>query len=68
VFADAISERAAYVILAHNHPSGILKPSPDDLATTRQLVDAGRIVGISVLDHIIITEKGHLSFKQKGLI
>jgi DNA repair protein RadC len=68
VFADAISERAAYVILAHNHPSGILKPSPDDIATTKQLVDAGKIVGISVLDHIIITSGGHLSLKQKGLI
>jgi DNA repair protein RadC len=68
VFADAISERAAYVILAHNHPSGVLKPSPDDIATTRQLIDAGKIVGISVLDHIIISNSGHLSLKQKGLI
>jgi len=68
VFADAISDRAASIILAHNHPSGVLKPSPDDIATTKQLVDAGKILGIPVLDHIIITKKGHLSFKEKGLI
>ena len=68
VFVDAISDRAASVILAHNHPSGVLKPSPDDIAVTRQLVDAGKILGISVLDHIIITKKGHLSFKEKGFM
>ncbi|HDG97253.1 MAG TPA: DNA repair protein RadC [Desulfobacterales bacterium] len=68
VFADAISDRAASIILVHNHPSGVLKPSPDDLATTRQLVDAGRILGIPVLDHIIVTRKGYLSFKESGLM
>ncbi len=68
VFVDAISDRAASVIVAHNHPSGILKPSPDDIAITGQLVEAGKILGIPVLDHIIITKKGHLSFKEKGLM
>ena len=68
VFVDAISDRAASIIVAHNHPSGILKPSPDDIAITRQLVEAGKILGIPVLDHIIITKKGHLSFKERGLI
>jgi len=68
VFADAISDRAASIILAHNHPSSVLRPSPDDLATTGQLVDAGKILGIPVLDHIIITKKGYLSFKESGLI
>lgn len=68
VFVDAISDRAASVIVAHNHPSGILKPSPDDIAITRQLVEAGKILGIPVLDHIIITKKGHLSLKEKGLM
>lgn len=66
VFAEALSERAASVILAHNHPSGILKPSPDDLAATRRLVDAGKILGISVLDHIIVSKKGYLSLKEAG--
>jgi len=68
VFADVISDRAASVILAHNHPSGVLKPSPDDIAITEQMVEAGKILGISVLDHIIITKKGYLSFKEKGLM
>ena len=68
VFADVISDRAASVILVHNHPSGILKPSPDDIAMTKQMVEAGRILGITVLDHIIITKKGFLSLKKKGLI
>jgi DNA repair protein RadC len=68
VFVDAITDRAASVILAHNHPSGALKPSPDDISTTLQLIEAGKIVGISVLDHIIVTQKGHLSLKEKGFI
>jgi DNA repair protein RadC len=68
VFVDAISDRAASVILTHNHPSGVLKPSPDDIAATRQLVDAGKILGIPVLDHIIITKKGYLSLKEKGFM
>ena len=68
VFADAISDRAASVILAHNHPSGLLKPSPEDLAVTEQMLAAGKILGISVLDHIIITKKGYFSFKEQGLL
>jgi len=68
VFVDAISDRAASIILAHNHPSGVLKPSPNDIATTKQLVEAGKILGISVLDHLIVTKKGYLSFKEKGLM
>jgi DNA repair protein RadC len=68
VFADAISERAASVILAHNHPSGILEPTREDLAATRRLVDAGKILGISVLDHIIVSKKGYLSLKEAGLM
>ena len=68
VFVNAIADRAASVILAHNHPSGVLEPSPDDIAATRQLVKAGEILGIEVLDHIIITKKGYLSLKDKGFI
>ena len=68
VFADAIADRAASVILAHNHPSGVLEPSADDIAVTRQMVEAGNILGISVLDHIIIAKKGCLSFKEEGLM
>ncbi|MDP2644686.1 MAG: DNA repair protein RadC [Desulfobacterales bacterium] len=68
VFADAITDRAAGVILAHNHPSGELKPSDSDLKIHEQLVEAGKILGIKVLDHIIISKKGYYSFQEKGLI
>jgi DNA repair protein RadC len=67
-FADAITDRAASVIFVHNHPSGSLLPSEQDRAVTRQLVEAGRILGIAVLDHLIISKKGFLSMKQHGLI
>ncbi len=68
VFKDAISHDAASVILAHNHPSGDPEPSEDDLEITRRLAEAGRILGIEVLDHIIVTRDSFLSFKEKGLI
>ena len=68
VFKDAIANNASSIILAHNHPSGDLEPSDDDLALTRRLVDAGRLMGIEVLDHIIITRNDFRSFKQKGLM
>jgi DNA repair protein RadC len=66
VFADVITDRAASVILVHNHPSGGLEPSPEDLALTRQLVEAGKIIGIEVLDHIIVSKRGHTSLKKQG--
>jgi len=66
VFADPIADRAASVILAHNHPSGTLEASPEDLALTKRLVKAGEILGIKVLDHLIVTRNGHLSLKQTG--
>ena len=56
VVREALGRRAAAVILAHNHPSGVAKPSEADIAITRQIVEAGKIVGISVLDHVIITK------------
>jgi DNA repair protein RadC len=68
VFADAIADRAAAVILAHNHPSGSLEPTPADLEVTRQLAEAGRILGIAVLDHVIVSKKGFLSLKEHGYL
>jgi len=68
VFSEAIKNKAASVILVHNHPSGDTEPSEDDLIITKRLVEAGKIMGIDVLDHIIITKKGFYSFKEKGLI
>jgi DNA repair protein RadC len=67
VFADVIADRAAAVIFAHNHPSGDLQPSEADLAIHEQLTQAGKILGIHVLDHIIVTRKGHYSFQGAGL-
>lgn len=68
VFADAISDRAASVIIAHNHPSGLLEPGPDDIDTTRRLVEAGLVLGIAVLDHVIVSKNGYYSFKENKLI
>ena len=68
VFADPLADRAAAVILAHNHPSGRLEPSADDLTLTQRLSDAGRLLGIDVLDHIIVSPNGeYLSFIEAGL-
>lgn len=68
VYADVISDRAAAVIFAHNHPSGDLKPSNSDLKIHEQLTEAGKILGIRVLDHLIVTKKGYFSFQEAGLI
>jgi DNA repair protein RadC len=68
VFRDALAYSASSIILAHNHPSDDPEPSDDDMALTRRLVDAGRLMGVEVLDHIIVTRKGYTSLKQKGLL
>ncbi len=57
VFADAIADRAASVIVAHNHPSGSLEPSNADIEVTTRLKDAGKLLGIPLLDHVIVTAK-----------
>jgi DNA repair protein RadC len=67
-FESAIKRHAAQIVIAHNHPSGETEPSEDDLKITKRLFDAGKIMGIEVLDHIIITKNGYLSFKEKNLI
>jgi DNA repair protein RadC len=64
VFADVISERASAVIVAHNHPQGELKPSDEDIQITKQLKEAARILGLSLLDHIIFNTKGYFSFAE----
>jgi len=68
VFADAISDRAAAVILIHNHPSGNVEPSELDVSLTKRLIKAGELLGIEVLDHIIIGKDKHSSFKEIKLI
>jgi DNA repair protein RadC len=68
VFADVITDRAAAVIFAHNHPSGDLQPSDADLETQDQLVQAAKILGFRVLDHVIVSRKGYFSFQEAGLL
>jgi DNA repair protein RadC len=66
VFKSAIRASAKHIILVHNHPSGKAAPSSDDIRVTRQLVEAGKLIEINVLDHIIITQDEHYSFKEYG--
>ncbi len=68
VFKPAISESAAGIILLHNHPSGNPDPSAEDLQITRQLVEAGKIIGITVHDHLIIAGTSYTSFAERGLL
>jgi DNA repair protein RadC len=68
VFKEAIASFAASVICVHNHPSGNPEPSDDDLNLTKRLVQAGNLLGIEVLDHIIIGSQGHYSLKSHNLI
>jgi len=67
VFKEAVSASAASVIFVHNHPSGDTQPSDEDIGLTHRLVEAGEIMGIDVLDHVIIGDRNHLSLKAKGL-
>jgi len=67
-FKAAIRESAAAVIFIHNHPSGDVKPSQEDILLTRRLVQAGEVLGIQVLDHIIIGDGTHFSFRENGMI
>jgi len=68
VFEPAVRNLAAQIILAHNHPSGDSEPSEDDIKLTKRLVEAGKILGIEVIDHIIVVKDKYTSFKNKGLI
>jgi DNA repair protein RadC len=68
VFAEAIKNKAASVIFAHNHPSGDPEPSENDLLLTKKLVESGKILGIEVADHIIMAKDSFFSFKNKGII
>lgn len=67
VFAEAIRHGAASLIVAHNHPSGDPTPSPEDIAVTRRLAEAGELLGIELLDHIVLGDNRWTSLKEKGL-
>jgi DNA repair protein RadC len=66
-FRTAILKNSASVIFVHNHPSGGLEPSAEDLTVTKRLVDAGKLLGIHVLDHVIVTTDSYTSFKERHL-
>lgn len=66
VFADAITDRAASIIVAHNHPSGTLEPSEADTAVTQRLQEAGKLLGIEVVDHLVVTPRSYLSVRDEN--
>lgn len=68
VFEPAIQSLSAQIIVAHNHPSGDPEPSAEDIQITRRLIEAGNILGIELLDHIIVANSSFLSFKEKNLL
>lgn len=67
VFRDAVKENCAAIIVAHNHPSGDPTPSPEDVRVTRELVAAGKLLDIEVLDHLVIGRNRYISLKQQKL-
>lgn len=68
IFKEAVRLSAGSIICAHNHPSGDPSPSPKDLEVTERLVEAGNVIGIEVIDHVIIGHGKHVSLKEKGYV
>ena len=68
LFKTALENLATGVVIAHNHPSGNLKPSQEDLKITKQISEAGKILNIQMLDHLIITQNSYLSFADENLL
>lgn len=68
VFNEAISQHASHIVVAHNHPSGDPTPSDEDIITTRRLVEAGKIIGINLVDHLVVSINGHASFRELRLL
>jgi len=68
VFADAIADRSAGIIIAHNHPSGTLIASRADIQITQRLKEVSKLVGIELLDHVILAKSGFYSFADEGLL
>ena len=68
VFTRAVANRCCSILVAHNHPSDDTYPSREDISVTRQLVDAGKVLGIELIDHIIIGNNDYLSMKERGLL
>ncbi len=67
VFREAVRRNATSLILAHNHPSGAVDPSPEDVALTREVVQAGKLLDVEVLDHLIVSAGVYTSLHERGL-
>ena len=68
IFEPALKHSAAQIIAAHNHPSGDPKPSEDDMELTKRLTEAGKMMGIEIMDHVIVSKNSHFSFKEEKLL
>jgi len=68
VFEPALKHSAAQIIAAHNHPSGDPKPSDDDLDLTKRLTEAGKMMGIEIMDHVIVSKNSYFSFKEEKIL
>ena len=68
VFAGPLADRAAAIIICHNHPSGVAEPSNEDIKTTEGLIAAGKLLGIPVQDHLIVTKREYFSFRTERML
>lgn len=68
IYKGALLSNALAVILAHNHPSGSLDPSPEDVEFTRSIAKAGELLGVELYDHVIVTDRGYTSLRERGLL
>ena len=68
VFRPALRESAAAVLVVHNHPSGDPTPSEEDRRVTRRLAEAGALLGVPLLDHVVVAERGYTSLREEGVI
>jgi len=68
IFKEAVDRRASSLVLCHNHPSGQLRPSEEDIRLTHKLVEGGRLLDIGILDHVIVTGAGYYSFADNGML
>jgi DNA repair protein RadC len=68
VFEPAVKFLASGILVVHNHPSGNLEPSAEDMSVTARIAEAGKVLGIPLLDHVIVSREGYLSYKEKGLL
>ena len=68
IFRNAIHLGASSIVLAHNHPSGSVKPSREDIIMTKNMVQAGKLLNINVVDHLIVSSEGYYSFADEGML